>query len=397
MNSKERNEQKRIKLEDKCRDFNWVKEQFEANKLYISGSKPTKGAFDKFRLAVKTTNEVYENFWDLEINVTELPAGGSVEGFRYDVRGIVVRFPEIIIKNSRNRQHTIHELYVMVQFYVDGTSLRISGLAGGRMKQSYAEYTSNYAHSHLPGGINPNDGERSGNAPYWRSFCRGSGHINDFIAEINSGGLTMEKFTPFLVQILGLVSWESLEGGPHRRIANISIIGNSGRRSNPSNAESEWHLNNIMSHYRSSNITPPIDFAWESNGYTITDNEKFDKFISESIEIPDNQKHRIICMQDNQGNYYKWGSIPEFNAPRTPSRNTYIFQGQELTYEIEPAPSVGAEDQINYFIHPNIKRDIKARLEYDINIKKIRESTINRYSDKIEDATKSPRPDKVAV
>lgn len=368
---------KKIKLADKCRDFSWILERFESNQLSLLGDSFNKGSFDKFRMAIKCVQEVYENQWDIDIN--------EVDG-KVDITGVIIHFPEVLLKNSRDKQHSMSNLFVKIHLRKDGTNIKVGGLSGGRTSVSYAEYCSNYFHSHLPGSFT---NQRSSQSPFYSSFCTGSGHINDFIAEINSETLTRERMIPFLVQIISLVSWESLEGGPHRKISNIRVNSNRGRISNPSQQDSLYLKNKVIDYHKDNEIIPNIDFKLESGQYTIVDNEKFNKFLTETVQLTDTDKRRVICMQDNQGNYYQYGSIPGYELPPNTSNHKYIFQGREIPFEIGSPPDIGDLTNIHYFLHPEVKSFIKQELEYDINIKKVRQSTIDRYSNQTSDATES--------
>ncbi len=381
---------KKIKLEDKCRDFNWINSKYQEGKLYLGGNKFTATLFDKFRLLIKCTQEIYEDSWDIDLNIRNF---NSEEDFSVDIKGIVILFKDIEIKNSNNKSHKIKDLFVKVNLYKDGSNLCINDLHGGRTTISYDEWSSNYFHSHLPGYINRNSNDAP---PYWSNFCRGSGHINDFIAEINSEGLTKEKIIPFLIQILGLISWESLEGGPHRTISSIRTRTSSGRILNPSNQVSKGLMDLVIKHHRDNNIVPDIEFKLESGKYTIVDNEKFTKFLTETIEFTDTDKARYFGIEAENGVYYAYGQLPGFPQPPNITRK-FIFQGQEIPMVIGNPPNMEELSKKQYVLHPTIRSFIKQEIEYDINIKKIRKSTIDRYSNQNGNATKGIKPNKMAL
>jgi len=382
---------KEIKINDKCRDFKWINEKFEQGNLYLHGSKLTKGAFDKFRLAVKAAQDVHTDNWDLDISV---PTGTSLENCTVDIRGLVIYFKEVTIVNSYKKKHVINDLFVSIDLYRDNSQIKIYNLSGGRTTVSYAEWNSNYFHSHLSGFIGKNGS--SDVPPYWSSFCRGSGHINDFIAEINSDGFTSEKFELFLVQLLGMISWESLEGGPYKTISSIKTSPSSGRIYNYSVQRAKWYLNKLIEHHKIDNKTPDINVKYESEKYSISDDEKFDVFINSYISLlTESDKTRVLCMESD-GIYYAYGQLPGYRTPPSIGLK-YIFQGQEVPVVIGNPPELEDISKQSYILHPSIKTFIKEQLEYDINIKKIRESTIARYENKDGHAQESARPDTVAV
>lgn len=377
---------KKIKLEDKCRDFLWVKKKFEEDKLFLSTDRFNKGCFEKFRIIIKCVQEIYENKWDLDI---EVMSSGNVK-----VKGIIILFNRIDLKNSEGAEHLIENLFVKIHLRKDGTDVKLYHLSGGRTKISYAEWCSNYFHSHLPTGY----GARGEGSPYFSSFCTGSGHINEFMADLNSEPISQSRLVPFLLQIIGLVSWESLEGGPHRRIRNIRVNSNSGRLSRPNDRDSKFLMDKILEYHRSNEIIPDIEFKLEDNKYKILDNDRFVKFLEESTTLTEEEKARVLCMQNSEGQYYKYGNVPGYTpAPDTSQDVKFIFQGEEIPFIIGPPPEVGDLSNIHYFIHPNIKKFIKKEIEYDINIKKIRKSTIDRYSGQTDNARESTESNKVPL
>lgn len=382
---------KEIKLQDKCRDFSWINTQKENNRLTLAGENVTIAVFNKLRMFVKAVEEVYSGNWDLDISLN-----GNIENPVVDILGIIIHYDKLTISNSNGKTHDITDLFVKISIVRDDNEIHISHLSGGRTSITYAEYCSNYFHSHLPQGQRKVFSNNT--LPGWGSFCRGSGHINDFMAELNSDGITEERLIPFLVQITGLVSWESLEGGPHKTMRNIKVNSNRGRISTPTNSDSKYLLDKVINYHKDNDNIPDIEFKIESGQYKIVDNDRFEKFLTETVPLHDTDKARVICMADTAGNYYKWGSIPGYELPPDTTRVIkFIFQGREIPFTIGSPPDVGDLSNIEYFLHPNVRSYIKQELEYDSNIKKVREDTIKRYSNPTEHATALPRPGKVAV
>lgn len=379
---------KEIKLEDKCRDFNWILKQYKENKLLILGKPFTDTSFESFRLFIKHTEEIYEDSWDIDIKAT------AIEGeYKIDIQGVVIHFPEITIKNSSKKEHVITDLIVKVVLYIGGTRLMIHHLEGGRLSISYAEFSSNYFHSHLPGYYNRNGNQ----SPFYSNFCKGSGHINQFIAELNSEVFNQGNIEPFLIQISGLVIWESLEGGPHRKIRYISIRTITGRKFTISDVAVKAIKHKILEKHREGKIKPVLDFKIENNTYTIVDNENIDVFIVDTVELSSQDLTCILVMEDSTGTYYKYGQAPGYLEVPNTEEEVYIFKGQEIAFRIGEAPTTGDTSSINYFVHPEVRQIIKKEIEYDINISQIRESTIQRYRSEINDATEGIEPDKVVM
>ena len=229
----------------------------------------------------------------------------------------------------------------------------------------------------------------------YNTFCTGSGEINIYQSDINTEGISEARLTSYLMQIMTVVGYESIEGTPYRYISNIIIRDSSGRRSNPSDNTSNNLYNRVLNYYKQEKKTPCLEFALENGKYIVKDNKKFDEFLMTQV-ITDEDKRAILCMIDETGAYYRYGSTPTREIPPV-VENKYIFQGNEISFTIEDIPSEVDESNIEYSIHPNIKKYIKNRIEYDINKKSIRKSTIDRYSNQVSNARKSVQPDKILV
>jgi hypothetical protein len=123
---------------------------------------------------------------------------------------IIVFFPEIVITNSKNIQHTIRKLYVRIRVGKDG--LLSGSLDGVRTCVTEVELNKRYFHSHLH-GFNPT------NIQFTR-FCLGSGEINLAMSMLRSQ-YDKINFTLFCLHLKNYVKWESIEGTPYNYIANI--------------------------------------------------------------------------------------------------------------------------------------------------------------------------------
>ena len=364
----------KIKRSNKILDFNWVNSQRQKGRIFINGNTVTDAIFNQLRLAIKSTNEIYEGLWDIDFQVTIASRKTHI-----DIKGIVIRFPQIHMTNSRNTTHTIKDLFVRIPLYKEGSMLKVASIEGGRMTLSYAEWCSSYLHSHL----RPFDktGMQRNPLPIFSTFCTGSGHINDFMSNINGDGLTETRFTSFLIQILSLLSWESLEGTPYITMSSvrISTSGAQGRVFMPSKQIAVSLKDTIINFHKENNLLPKITYDLSGEQYIIKHDDKFEDFLK-SAPLSEGQKSNFWCTQNTQGTYYKYGSEPNRENTRIPNiTNKYIFRGVDVPFTIEGLPE-RIQESILYVIHPTIKEYVKQELEYDTNIKKIRKSTIDRYS-----------------
>jgi len=380
MNLKTNEIVKQIKLQDKMRDPHWVTQQYNKGRLFINDTKVTDEIFNSFKIIIRACEEIYENFWDIDIEVIpripdkKIPHKKIV--LSINIRGIVIYFPKIVITNRDEKSHLIKDLFVKIILIIENNKLKIYDLKGGRTTLSYAEYCSNYCHSHLGistiGYINENS-----SVPIYNSFCIGTGNINIYQADLNTDGITQEKIIAYLIQIMTLVGYESIEGTPYRYIKNI-MNKNTGRISNPDNDTAIDLYNKVINYHKQEKKVPCLEFIFENGIYKVKDNEKFDEFLMSQI-LTDEDKKETLCMVDETGIYYQYGSTPTVEQPPV-LKNKYIFQGKEISFKVEDMPNEKNDSNMVYSIHPTIKEILKEKIKYDINRKSIRQSTINRYS-----------------
>jgi len=214
--------------------------------------------------------------------------------------------------------------------------------------------------------------------------------------DIRADGFTQTKFTSFLLQIISLVSWESIDGVPYMFIKDIRVSPSQGTISRPTHQESISLLSKILTFHRVNDITPKINFTIEGNRFILTENENLNIFLTESSELTDREKNVVLCTLGDNGTYYKKESLPGYRAVPTTSP-TYIFKGEEIKLKVGLPPSTEVESEVKYIIHPEVVKIIKRKIEDDINTKKIRKSTIDRYQDKINNARQDIKPNPVAL
>lgn len=388
--------EKALKASGKMRDFNWVVEQYKKKRLYINGYKlNTKNKFEQYRLLIKLVSDIYENEWDIDFSL--LPDGQKI---RINILGPEIHFPEVRISNSRGstaRYHTIRDLFVRINLRLDSRSsnLMIGGLYGGRSTFTMAEVSSDYSHSHISG-----TGIYNGYpVPFYSGFCTGSGHINDYIAEINAGEVTEQNLTRFLVQIMSLVSWESTEGGPYRRIANITLRTNNGSRLIVHQRYADDLYTQIIRSHKNNDVTPNLEFILENGKYKLLDNDKFERFLRYNgtpFGFTDTQLSRYLCVIDESGTAWQLGRTPTITSIRQPnSIIPFIFRGEEKTLVIDGTPESQNTEATVIRFHPEYKQYIKQQIEYDVNKKSIRKSTIDRYTNQTDNAREGIESDTV--
>lgn len=365
---------KDVKSADKCRDFTWINRQYEKGRLTVGGGYTmTAAKFEEFRIAIRSTNEVYEGLWDLSISAN---VNTSTSKVMFDVGGIDIHFPEVTITNGRSgdrNTHIIKDLFVKVVLDGGGESLRVGELQGGRTTMTKAEISSEYLHSHLR-KYTFSSGD---SLPYWGRFCTGSGHINIIRSDINGDGFNEEKFTNYLVQIMGLVTWESIEGTPYNYIAEIRIRARNGTMYTASDTKAKNLKRKVIAYHAGNNITPQVTIALDNHKYVIRNDEALENFLMNTRDWSEAENKEYFCEKTSEDAYYKVGSTPgPISTPRITSN--FLFQGRIIPFIVSD-DTEEAEVTTERVVHPRIKHQIIKELEHDINTKKIRKSTIDRY------------------
>lgn len=234
--------------------------------------------FENLRLFVKTSADVYPDNWNLNFYVTK--------NKKLILTGIGYKFDKTKIRNSKNIELDLLDFRVNLNFgvyrnYSDNKHrLGISTTVSGR-RDTYteAEVATDYCHSHIAGIPAIHTGTKStryydfsqkmyGNviqeclSKSWdysfNPFCLGSGHLKgeifslqnylcDTKQKINDNHLE-NSYVSILTNITRLVTWESLEGGPYRRIKGVKEYRHSSSSSQQTNVfgtNSSALLNNL--------------------------------------------------------------------------------------------------------------------------------------------------------
>ena len=123
--------------------------------------------------------------------------------------GILIRFPEITIRNSRLKSHVIKDLIICLPL-VCRRNLLPATLRGVRLTVTLAELKKRYQHSHLSTSRFPSSVVHDLKAT---NFCLGEGNIAFLLGKFISV-TTFERriFERLLMEIETFVAWESLEG-----------------------------------------------------------------------------------------------------------------------------------------------------------------------------------------
>jgi len=123
---------------------------------------------------------------------------------------IYIKWEEFTISNSNGNSHTIKDFFLRIN--VNNTFNRFISFQGVRCTATLKEIHSNYMHSHCG----------SSELGSFGRMCTGSTILSDLMAMLASSEFCIELFEMFLVQLDLYVRWESLEGGPYRKIEHLN-------------------------------------------------------------------------------------------------------------------------------------------------------------------------------
>jgi hypothetical protein len=251
---------------------------------------------------------------------------------------IVIRIPEFTIKNSRGNSTVIRDMFIRLQVLPDGR-LAHGGLEGLVATFTKAQARTGYMHSHL---IPAQPG--LGRVPSFCGFCLGQGHINQVIALLQAK-YNEVNFQMLCLHIKNFLEWESLEGVPHYRMADVrEPVVNSSSAANTVNTITASLISEILrkEFYK---LAPEISRALitiSPNTYEmyVEPTEGLEMWVADVIlakqhdilrmNIPVEQ---LLAVKDNAGNYLRY--IQDGSSTLNVSKDTVLqFRGEDIKIKI---------------------------------------------------------------
>lgn len=270
---------------------------------------------------------------------------------------IIIHFPELFIKNICMVNHRITDMYIKLELSLFLSDIHHRyGFVGMRTSYTFAEYSSGYNFSHLSG---PPDTFR------WSSFCLGETHFSTLCMSIATE-FDKNFFGLFCYQLEQYLSWESLEGGPYKRIGDISERGSSLRTVIISSTDKITYYKL----YLQSGHTPNIEI--KSNQW----------MFSASVIIDDHLREGITKIVTNNNHLQHWDSSTKIarsigvNNREEEQRqllaakpNTiFTFKGKDIKFELTDMVKKKEEkDNSNKVAHTDIITYIVGKLNCAID------------------------------
>lgn len=310
-----------------------------------------------------TLQSVYPDLWDIQFDweTRENP----VRGIYADRFNIIIRFPEFIIKNSRNLQTKIQDLFVQVPVVILVDKIEFDRIKGGRTTFTNAE-NGRYIHSHIHETIP---------CAYY-NFCTGSGEINNLQAMLN--GMTnldfdLDLLSLFLMHLNTFVSWESLEGTPYKYISALLESTDEVKPIRPSNLS--YYKEILVSTFKRPEYSEQLkEIKWRVvNGkYEIIDSHQLDKTVFHGLRgaNPYSSEDTVFCLKNNKGEFIKQRAL--MNQSSTDLNNYLIFRGEKIPYTVLDDFEPLHDSEL--YPNPSIKKYFKKQLENAANSKAITKS-----------------------
>lgn len=271
---------------------------------------------------------------------------------------ILIHFPAFTITNSKNARHDIKDLYIRLQ-YNHPNKVFSGGYDGARTSITKSELNGNYAHSHLPSITDTSVGAFSG-------FCLGRSTLSYLLSDLATLEMKEEKlediklkFLLVLMEIENYLQWESLEGGPYRRMSNI----NSGNLSSIGHRNTSIEIRNIMSaiwHNIEKGIYKPQIKFNHKGLLEVINNDGFLEEISKYCE------DEYLVHRDGAGKFYSERTASGLTLGRISNNNKFKFKGK-FVYPTLIEDKIEYEESGKDFAHPQIVNGCRKQLQDSIN------------------------------
>jgi hypothetical protein len=373
------------------RNRNWLKKMIDKGKICYATSNVRPEILHKRNYAIFTEQlfeliTVFErkfvDKWDIHLN------NRRISNKNYYEISFIFHYPKLEITNSSEQSRNLLDLVVVlpVTFSVDNNCIYTKRVQGTRLTLVQDEWNRGYMHSHLPGISKITDFSECLTT---NSFCIGSEDLSELDIEL-SAEFDSDKFELMLYTIDSLVAWESLEGGPHCRIGEITVE-NAAIRVTTSTSEIMRIYTEFQNYELSVSQKLPFNFVYMDNIYKIKKDSVFTEYLREAFLSNENLKDyivRVICKKGSDGKFYTYPEIgqmisgPQLITNRIKEQGSgempfLYIQGKKLSFNILPIEQITTIDISEYGIYPNFLDYVCKQLESEIYKACVRGSGIN--------------------
>jgi hypothetical protein len=311
---------------------------------------------------------------------------------------VLIKIPFVMLTNSAKHKLPIRDMYIRIYINDNRNVLELKGTRG---VVSYEEYMDSYQHSHLPSNqyLGQFNNFCMGNGDYSSANYRINACINLFHRDSPLSDLEVKQKNDVKINIKMLMfslkemlSWESLEGGPHKKIADIFHKNENNGLINDriifkavcNDFINRWwkeQSKNIDNGIKGINIPFKINKG-EFEVVTSGLESVLLYYLERNRYLPHNSNTNIYCKliakKDSAGKYYAISSNLDNIIKKVPYavQSTPFWFNNEL---ITPYVDVNAKEIINeLYVNPNFTKYVKRKIEQNIRKKRIKNDVINK-------------------
>ena len=328
-------------------------------------------------------NRKYGKDWDIQLEPKFI--GGKT---RFEIF-FVIRYGNIIISNSQNRNRNLKDLLVILPLSYSSSfdCIYFIGIFGTRFTFSHDEWYSGYMHSHLSSIPRINSFYSVGNV---KEFCLGSSELSELKMELSTV-FDIAQIELMLYTIDSYVIWESLEGGPHITMNKITLQNSESRMNDISDSNCDTlygYLIDSLNRVERNHL--PFNFIYTEGRYKLKNLNELNDFIKDKFintDLSEYNEH-ILCKRGNDGHYYKIpNNIRNIQTPKEAINNIkqnnnnelpFIYiQGEKIEFSIINIQEESIIDLNEYIVYPKFLKYVSQQFECKIYNSCIRGSAIN--------------------
>jgi hypothetical protein len=370
------------------KDKDFLQFLFDKGRLHFERhNNPSQKAINEFYKLLDLFEAKYKGFYDL--------------GFTYDGLDFYpyfkVLYPEFTITNSHGDSHKIKDLVVIHQVAYNpnnGGHIYTKHPMGGRLSKTKLEIAAQYQQSHLSG-----HSEWNKNPFYVSSFCVGGDtDVSRMIAEFEVE-MDWDRYELYLFCVDSMITWESLEGVPYRKMRDIKNALN-----NKVTSANQNQVNTLVDRIIKDKMPLNLDFYIDKGLYRIRPNEKADEFVKNLVlQWFDFNKYKFILVSRVPNTFNEFlqmkaeqATEQQFNIT-VPNQYT-LFRGKKVFAKLikENTRNEPVVPLQNLIVYPNFLKDVLSQLESRIYSKAVIKSGVKIHNS-LNNANRSVSSDTVSV
>lgn len=203
-------------------------------------------------------------------------------------------------------------------------------------------------------------------------FCIGSQDMDETIIEIKADAFDIQKFELFFMLLDNYVKWESLEGGPHIRMENITVQKQDNRFAMSTDSQiGVYHV--LFGYLNDNNIPFPANFVFSDGRFKVKHDETYKEgiknlFTTSLINVSD----KVLCKRGADGHFYKANLVEtDIKFPQTFLKSIkindelpYVYiSGKRITFDITNQQKVEKTNIDECIIYPQFLNYVSEQLE----------------------------------